>query len=694
MKTYYGNYLGIVISGGEKDPEGRGRCQIFIPHIMPALYEGWNKEGQDLSFDIIGNGLPSSLSPYVVDKLKKVLPWAECAAPIVGASPSVKDGSEETRNVALRAGSFGPPSGAFTALGGLSEDNAKFATLTTLAAKEGFEANLCGTAVGELLETVYGYDEFKDIRAGSPTQRRDGKQYNNIMPSIGWQKLQISSAEDAPPGSIISYDQGTGHPAGHVEWVGINPSGKKAYYYGRGGQDGRPTPGGSGKHKFPGYCWVAPKEVTDAALKRVGQSPINPSRLIGDAGLNMDQPEREESSYPETTQSTIDTSNMSADFKAQYDRVYNALEGTKFANMSKEDVPKDGKTYGINNGTREEWAHFFTRLASTESSFNPNRSADINGSQSGSKTSFGLYQMGQTQFNRHGGGNIYNPDDNTRSFVKYAEEMYFGNTYSSGGQNVIGGRSGDQWLGIAAGYGPIRNITLGQPDENQRQLLAENISAAEQQTGEYTANAIAQGPSIQTTTPHSLNPGPDTNYQALGMFGYASEGTTVWTFFREGDPHFPVYFAASYGQREWQNMYSYSSPGVGGGVGGPVPGTEKMRLNSYGGGFESVQITENAEAGLDPEFTFQVYGKNGSNLLFTKDHTEFNSTYNHNQRIAGDFQEITEANKQTRVRGDKSTFVEQDVYITIGNWTDEAIAASDEIQQYINEAMEIKSKTT
>jgi hypothetical protein len=336
----------------------------------------------------------------------------------------------------------------------------------------------------------------------------------------------------------------------------------------------------------------------------------------------------------------------------------------------------------------------FTRLASTESSFNANTAADINGGRSGPLTSFGLYQLRTTQFNRHGGGDIYNPDNNTSAFVNYAEEMYFGNTYSSGGNNVIGARGGSNgWLGLAAAYGPIRRITDNRPDENQKQLLAENISAAERQTGVYTANNLASNQqSVHRPTQHAAAPGPNTNYQALGMFGYASEGTAVWVFFREGDPHFPVYFAASYGQREWQNMYSYSSPGIGAGAGtGALPGTEKMRLNSYGGGFESAQVSENSESGLDPEFTFQVYGKNGSNLLFTKDHTQFNSTYNHNQRVAGDFQEITEANKEERVRGDKNTYVEQDVYITVGNWTDEAIAASDEIQQYINEAMEIKS---
>lgn len=693
MKTYYGNYLGIVISGGEKDPAGRGRCQVFIPHIMPALYEGWNQENKDLSFDIVGNGLPTSLDPNIVERLKKILPWAECAAPIVGASPSTKDGSEEIRNVGTSIiGGLSP----VVTLGGSPETNAKFAALTNAAAQNSFRGGLCGTAVGEILEDVYGYTDAQ-IRAGSSTGRRDGKEYNKILQNLGWQPVKISSPSEAPPNSVISYGAVPGNQWGHVEWVGVNSSGQKAYYFGLGGANGVSSPGGGSRvsarnlQGFQGVAWVPPPEVTNSALSKFGQSPINPSALTGNVGVNQTQPDVKQNDYESKTSSSINTSNMSADFKAQYDRAYNALEGSKFIGT----VPKDGATYGITTGSREEWAHMFTRLASTESSFNPNTAADINGKRQGNLTSFGLYQMGQTQFNRHGSGNIYNPNDNTNSFVRYAEELYFGNTYRSGGQNVIGGKSGGQWLGIAAAYGPIRNITQGKPDQNQKQLLAENMSSAEKQAGDYTANAlIGNQQSIHTTTPHPRNDGPDTNYQALGMFGYASEGTAVWVFFREGNPLFPVYFAASYGQKEWQNMYSYSSPGIGAGVGGPIPGTEKMRMNSYGGGFESAQVSSNNGAGLDPEFTFQVYGKNGSNLLFTKDHTEFNSTYNHNQRISGDFHEITEANKETRVRGDKNTFVEQDVYVTIGNWTEEAIAASDEIQQYINEAMEIKSRVT
>lgn len=84
MKTYYGNYLGIVINNN--DPEFRGRVQVFIPHIMPALFEEWNKKGENITINCVGDNMPQGLTADIVDKLKQILPWAEAASPIVGQS--------------------------------------------------------------------------------------------------------------------------------------------------------------------------------------------------------------------------------------------------------------------------------------------------------------------------------------------------------------------------------------------------------------------------------------------------------------------------------------------------------------------------------------------------------------------------------------------------------------------------------
>jgi hypothetical protein len=163
-------------------------------------------------------------------------------------------------------------------------------------------------------------------------------------------------------------------------------------------------------------------------------------------------------------------------YRDQYQRVYNALEGTRFAGPDPV-IPDDGDRYGIVNGTREEWANFFTRLARVESGYKPGTAADINGKREGTLTSFGMYQMGRAQFNTYGGGDIFNANDNTNAFVRYAEGLYFGdNSYGKpgGGRNVIGAQAGGQWLGISAGYGPLQRTTTGSQNENESFLLAAN----------------------------------------------------------------------------------------------------------------------------------------------------------------------------------------------------------------------------
>jgi len=83
MNNIYGNHLGIVISHPQEDPENRGRCQIFIPHITNTIYNLWN----DLPEDKVINTL-NDIPIDIIRKLKIVLPWAECAAPIFGGATS------------------------------------------------------------------------------------------------------------------------------------------------------------------------------------------------------------------------------------------------------------------------------------------------------------------------------------------------------------------------------------------------------------------------------------------------------------------------------------------------------------------------------------------------------------------------------------------------------------------------------
>jgi len=84
-KKYYGNYLGIVIQNN--DPEKAGKVKIWVPHVSPTVYTKWNELNQDKSFKFIGKNIDSDITD-VVEDLKRILPWAVCAAPLNGSSGS------------------------------------------------------------------------------------------------------------------------------------------------------------------------------------------------------------------------------------------------------------------------------------------------------------------------------------------------------------------------------------------------------------------------------------------------------------------------------------------------------------------------------------------------------------------------------------------------------------------------------
>jgi hypothetical protein len=78
---FEGNYLGIVVQNN--DPLRRGRVKVFVPHISPTVYKDWVEKNEDLAFRFLGDNISSDLS-VILDDLKKILPWANVAMPVVG----------------------------------------------------------------------------------------------------------------------------------------------------------------------------------------------------------------------------------------------------------------------------------------------------------------------------------------------------------------------------------------------------------------------------------------------------------------------------------------------------------------------------------------------------------------------------------------------------------------------------------
>lgn len=82
-KKYIGNYVGIVVQNN--DPTAQGRIKVFVPHVSPSVYKKWIESKTDLKFKFPGSNIGSDLS-LIIEELKGILPWASCAAPLVGAS--------------------------------------------------------------------------------------------------------------------------------------------------------------------------------------------------------------------------------------------------------------------------------------------------------------------------------------------------------------------------------------------------------------------------------------------------------------------------------------------------------------------------------------------------------------------------------------------------------------------------------
>lgn len=85
MNNYTGMYLGIVVQNN--DPEKRGRVKVYVPHVSAGVYENWYQQDVDKKFSFPGSNIDTDLST-VIEPLKSVLPWAEPAMPLVGASGS------------------------------------------------------------------------------------------------------------------------------------------------------------------------------------------------------------------------------------------------------------------------------------------------------------------------------------------------------------------------------------------------------------------------------------------------------------------------------------------------------------------------------------------------------------------------------------------------------------------------------
>jgi len=159
-----------------------------------------------------------------------------------------------------------------------------------------------------------------------------------------------------------------------------------------------------------------------------------------------------------------------------------------------------------------------------------------------------------------------------------------------------------------------------------------------------------------------------------GSFGIPSVGAHVWVFFHDGDPLYPVYFAASYGENDWNEMY-----------GGPSG-------YDYPGGFENKSEKTDNQSDIDYYKNKYLINQKGGTIEFV------NSDYRESLKISGyngsfkqfalktnvelavhDDQKLVLQDQYDTVRGFRNIYTERDLdyicrgdyYLKIGNLKNE-----------------------
>ena len=168
-KTYLGNYLGIVVANN--DPKKRGRVKVFIPHISATIYENWtdldeNNQVPSKAFRFPGSNIDSDLNKGVMDTLKKILPWAECAMPLVGESASGRyHAYSDTASISdtNKTTTFASTSGGITSDITLNSDQigespGRKYELQKLKLYDAFTGSLSGTCNEPNNANVFGYN--------------------------------------------------------------------------------------------------------------------------------------------------------------------------------------------------------------------------------------------------------------------------------------------------------------------------------------------------------------------------------------------------------------------------------------------------------------------------------------------------------------------------------------------------------
>lgn len=612
MKTYYGNYLGLVVE--DRDPQQRGRVKVFIPHIMPTLYESWNKEGKDISFNVTGvvpdGGTPGGLDKDIIVKLQTILPWAECAAPIFGSAPSgiynYETGTTSQVAGQLGNGNFGQSTEFQSTL-----DDSNSQARAAVAIEQGLLSNcgstgMCARGANNILSWYVFGQSWASVNGGDPSSGSDARSFGRLLVNRYGMSVATDTGEYQNGDTrILTGSGGTQH--------------METYMNGRWYSDFAQNNSSVGNSRY-----------NSATLYRLPTTRTASSRDL-DSPITSEQGE------------------------AEFGDIDSDLPLPTDENPSAEPALAQAEVRGTQQKIENE------------------------------EQSSGIADGGSTEL-----------VEKNSKYINSDEEVLL-----SDGVSVVSAGSAEYLYTLSDdGTGKIVDKDTGETVGQAEEVVDTDFEDLPPLTDEEATDVASSGGQNPHPTEDGTVFGPNTNYAPKGFFGGAKAGQMVWVFFQEGDPLFPVYFAASYGEKEWGNINEQSSfnrvkrvKRKDSDKSDPLQGTQNTYMG-HGGGFRDVQVISDQPSGFEKdEFAFEIFGKTGSCLRFTFHTTHLNSKYDFRQHTQADAHYITGGNRTDRTTGDHVTICEQDQIITIGNWSQEALDAADNIQKVVDRAMKAAKDT-
>lgn len=730
MKNFYGNYLGLCINNA--DPEQRGRVQIFIPHIMPALYDRWNKAGTDRKIEIIGNNLQDALPQEDVEQLKKMLPWAEAASPIFGNSVA---GHYNPQSGNFNQ-AYGTESEAAAATGGqfsdinLNDNLTKFA-MSIGARETGFSASEAST---DRYNQASNNSNVRNAVAGGMSLSDAQAKYGDY----GYFQTNQADVDDAirrgVPASIAQAMNNGGGRGNYsaaqqttavVEYIKVlNPSAAAAASKGdwttaNSLLNGKwpSLPGGksyrSGNEAAAQKFLTGSKSLPTASLTDPAAGSLPGSSNPAQSSPFLDPQPKTYTSITPDQQAILDAA---ANTVASQGQLPGTLPGSGVATgggggggsafnwrnsvaTSPYSVGNDGvlrtssgttaclngtvNSAGYITGNKGWFGSTGINSANDVSQVNTKLTSPASSGPGAGKVLYGNLgvvqgtnyqpQQGDIAIHQvgagiHGHAQIY-LDGNWHSY-KTGDNSFDAYVGKDGQQTTVFRLTPDGQAAVQQ-TGLCNTDYLGVPYAGP---IGSTTVVADQ-------NGIEKLPGMHQTTTSTQPTVTDTTGMPQGLFSVPNPGAMLWVFFREGDPLFPVYFAASYGAREWNNAYKGASPKAHyPNEGDTTPRNQAIfRPNQAGGLTFTDTITDEEDAR-----SIRMFHANGAHLEMHLNGSTFYSPNEHIQQVAGNHFNSC-LNRETWTQGTSNSVTIGDRITIVGNISDEAMGIINEHAQIVKD---------